>query len=132
MECKFDKAWAGTCGVDNCKKHLNLKCSCGKKAVGECEFAESLVCGAYTCREGSLCHEHAYVPEQTETEIEYKRVIGLLEDDYGWLGLDCLTDIKKELIMDVIKATRQETMEECMKDRLYECAKCGSDVFLGR
>lgn len=39
-----------------CVEH-DQKCSCGEQALGECNSAGSLVCGAPTC-DGNLCHRH--------------------------------------------------------------------------
>lgn len=60
--CKFKLAWRDDCGKEAdedgfCLEHKNAKCSCGKQALGECDYATSLVCGYYTC-DGHNCHNH--------------------------------------------------------------------------
>lgn len=60
--CKYVLAWVGPCNQecngDYCAKHKDIMCSCGKKAIGECEMASSMVCGRETCDNNFVCHYH--------------------------------------------------------------------------
>ena len=38
---------------------------------------------------------------------DYKKIINILHNDFGWGGLEYLDNIKKELVNDIVKATKQ-------------------------
>lgn len=41
-----------------------------------------------------------------EKDKDYEKVINILHKDFGWEGLERLEDIRKELLNDVIVATK--------------------------
>lgn len=50
MKCEYGLAWIGSCGVDDCTKHADIKCSsCGAPATHECDATFGLVCGSPLC-----------------------------------------------------------------------------------
>lgn len=59
MICNFAPAYAGNCTNEKpCKEHDSVMCPCGKKAIGQCDMAVSMVCGRPTCQESLVCHGH--------------------------------------------------------------------------
>ena len=52
IQCKFNRAWIGKCGKENCTNHQGLKCdNCGNPATHECPETSGLVCGFLLCDE---------------------------------------------------------------------------------
>ena len=77
VPCQFEESWVGTCKKPStngwCSKHEALKCcSCGKKAVRDCEHTSSLVCGAPLC---ATCHHSLTGDEHITKEVYDHQVV---------------------------------------------------------
>lgn len=76
VPCPFGRCWIGVCKETDRSKCLHgkrwdsdpkkratnpardVRCSCGRPAMGECEMAGSFVCGAPICKQFGMCHTH--------------------------------------------------------------------------
>ncbi len=61
--CRYELAWRGKCGETvsergYCTKHSQEKCIDGNQAIGQCDDANSLVCGYPICSYTDCGHSH--------------------------------------------------------------------------
>jgi len=86
--CYYMEAWIGFCerpisdGHDLCNKHRGIQCGnrgCNNEAIGQCDHADSLVCGKPICKscfdkDGDSCQYHATTYKNGKQEYKYPKM----------------------------------------------------------